>query len=169
MKKVRAQSKLSSTIFLGDVQTGSRGSRFTTAPGPPDPTAKPAEPAIPEQRTSSPFYEQPLFTSSSEGQASLQEIWRLLDNEESFRSPSPDKTRPRSPRRHVSANSQVPDHIPVHGDSGSDGFTVKGQRSELESKPAVQRPGLSKKAAGKTKVKLGPKKGKVRNYNLKSD
>ena len=51
------------------------------------------------QWTPLPSYDQPLFTSSSEGQASLQEIWKMLDAEESFQSPTPRKARPSSQRK----------------------------------------------------------------------
>ena len=43
------------------------------------------------QWTPSAAYDHPLFTSSSEGQASLQENWKMLDAEESFQSPTPRK------------------------------------------------------------------------------
>ena len=65
------------------------------------------------QWASSPVYDQPLFTSSSEGQASLQEIWKILDEEESFRSPTPGRVRPSSPRRLKATRDQDPDHIPA--------------------------------------------------------
>ena len=65
------------------------------------------------QWASSPVYDQPLFTSSSEGQASLQEIWKILDEEESFRSPTPGKVRPSSPQRLKATRDQDPDHIPA--------------------------------------------------------
>ena len=65
------------------------------------------------QWASSPVYDQPLFTSSSEGQASLQEIWKILDEEESFRSPTPGRVRPSSPQRLKATRDQDPDHIPA--------------------------------------------------------
>ena len=65
------------------------------------------------QWASSPVYDQPLFTSSSEGQASLQEIWKILDEEESFRNPTPGRVRPSSPRRLKATRDQDPDHIPA--------------------------------------------------------
>ena len=65
------------------------------------------------QWASSPVYDQPLFTSSSKGQASLQEIWKILDEEESFRSPTPGRVRPSSPQRLKATRDQDPDHIPA--------------------------------------------------------
>ena len=65
------------------------------------------------QWASSPVYDQPLFTSSSEGQASLQEIWKILDEEESFRSPTPGRVRSSSPQRLKATRDQDPDHIPA--------------------------------------------------------
>jgi len=119
------------------------------------------------QRTSSPAYDQPLFTSSSEGQASLQEIWKMLDAEESFQSPTPRKARPSSPQRQVVARELETDHIPARDSPERDVFAVTGRRTEAQSRPTKQRPELSKKPAGK--AKLTPKKLKVRNYNIKDD
>ena len=119
------------------------------------------------QRTSSPAYDQPLFTSSSEGQASLQEIWKMLDAEESFQSPTPRKARPSSPQRQVVARDLEPDHIPAHDSPECDVFALTRRRTEAQSRPTKHRPELSKKAAGK--AKLTPKKLKVRNYNIKDD
>ena len=114
------------------------------------------------QRTSSPAYDQPLFTSSSEGQASLQEIWKMLDAEESFRSPTPRKSQSSFPQR-----DQEPDHIPAHDSPERDVFALKGKRTEAQNRPSKQRPELSKKATGK--AKLTPKKLRVRNYNIRDD
>jgi len=99
--------------------------------------------AIPpaNQRTSSPAYDQALFTSSSEGQASLQEIWKMLDAEESFQSPTPRKTRPSSPQRQVVARDLEPDHIPAHDSPECDVFALKGRRTEGQSRPTKQREG----------------------------
>ena len=119
------------------------------------------------QWTSSPAYDQPLFTSSSEGQASLQEIWKMLDAEESFKSPTPRKASPSSTQRPTVARELEPDHIPAHDSPEQDVFALKGRRTEAQSRPAKQRPELSKKAAGK--AKMTPKKLKVRNYNVKDD
>ena len=129
------------------------------------PVTKRPEAPVPTQQHSSPVSDQPLFTSSSEGQTSLQEIWKLLDNEESFRSPTPGKDRPITPRKPQSPGSIAPDHISASGG----GFTLKGQRTGVESRPGLQRPVLSKKAAGKARSKVAPKRGRVRNYNVKSD
>ena len=115
------------------------------------------------QWTSSPA----LFTSSSEGQASLQEIWKMLDAEESFKSPTPRKVSPSSTQRPTVARELEPDHIPAHDSPEHDVFALKGRRTEAQSRPAKQRPELSKKAAGK--AKMTPKKLKVRNYNVKDD
>jgi len=117
------------------------------------------------QWTSSPAYDQPLFTSSSEGQASLQEIWKMLDAEESFQSPTPRKALPSSPQRQVVARDLKPDHIPARDSPERDVFALKGRRTQAQSRPIKQRSELSKKAAGK--AKMTPKKSKVRNYNIK--
>lgn len=119
------------------------------------------------QWTSSPVYDQPLFTSSSEGQASLQEIWKMLDEEESFRSPTPGKARPSSPQHLKASRDLDPDHIPARDSPERDVFALKGRRTDVQSRPSKQRPELSKKAAGK--AKLTPKKLKVRNYNIRDD
>ena len=119
------------------------------------------------QRTSSPVYEQSLFTSSSEGQASLQEIWKMLDAEESFRSPTPRKGRPSSPQKLPVERNVEPDYIPARDLPERDVFALKGRRTEVQTRPAKHRPEMSKKASGK--VKLTPKKIKVRNYNVKDD
>lgn len=119
------------------------------------------------QWTSSPVYDQPLFTSSSEGQASLQEIWKMLDEEESFRSPTPRRVRPSSPQRLKATRDQDPDHIPERDSPERDSFALKGRRTEVQSRPSKQRPELSKKAAGKGR--LAQKKIKVRNYNVRDD
>ncbi|KAL9957035.1 hypothetical protein ACROYT_G038619 [Oculina patagonica] len=119
------------------------------------------------QMTSSPAYDQPLFTSSSEGQASLQEIWKMLDEEESFRSPTPRKARPSSPQRPTISRDLEPDHIPTRDSPERDVFALKGRRTEVQTRPSKPRPDLSKKVAGK--AKLTPKKLKVRNYNVRDE
>ena len=119
------------------------------------------------QLTSSPAYDQPLFTSSSEGQASLQEIWKILDEEESFQSPTPSKARSSSPQRSTFLRNLGPDYIPTRDSPERDVFALKGRRTEVQTRPAKQKPGLSKKAAGK--AKLTPKKLEVRNYNIRDD
>ena len=119
------------------------------------------------QFTSSPVNDQPLFTSSSEGQASLQELWKMLDEEESFQSPTPRKTWSSSPQRTTFSRDLGPDYIPTRDSPERDVFALKGRRTEVQTRPAKQKPGLSKKAAGK--VKLTPKKLKVRNYNIRDD
>ena len=119
------------------------------------------------QLTSSPANDQPLFTSSSEGQASLQEIWKMLDEEESFQSPTPRKTQLSSPQRSTVSRDLEPDYIPTRDSPDRDVFALKGRRTEVQTRPAKQKPGLSKKAAGK--AKLTPKKLKVRNYNVRDD
>lgn len=119
------------------------------------------------QLTSSPAYDQPLFTSSSEGQASLQEIWKILDEEESFQSPTPSKARSSSPQRSTFLRNLGPDYIPTRDSPERDVFALKGRRTEVQTRPAKQKPGLSKKAAGK--AKLTPKKLQVRNYNIRDD
>ncbi len=119
------------------------------------------------QMTSSPAYDQPLFTSSSEGQASLQEIWKMLDEEESFRSPTPRRAHSSSPQRPVVSRDLEPDQIPTRDSPERDVFALKGRRTEVQTRPSKPRPDLSKKAAGK--AKLTPKKLKVRNYNVRDD
>ena len=81
-----------------------------------------------KQWTSSPAYDQSLFTSSSEGQASLHEIWKILDAEESFKSPTPRKASPSSTQRPTVARELEPDHIPVHDSPEHDVFALKGRR-----------------------------------------
>ena len=117
------------------------------------------------QWTSSPACDQPLFTSSSEGQASLQEIWKMLDAEESFRSPTPRKDQSSFPQQSAVMRDLEPDHIPAHGSPERDVFALKGKRTGVQTRPTKQRPELSKKATGK--AKLTPKKLKVRNYNIR--
>ena len=90
------------------------------------------------QWTPSPSYDQPLFTSSSEGQASLQEIWKMLDAEESFQSPTPRKARPSSPQRHPVSRDLEPNHIPAHDSPKCDVFALKGRRTEGQSRPTKQ-------------------------------
>lgn len=119
------------------------------------------------QLTSSPAYDQPLFTSSSEGQASLQEIWKILDEEESFQSPTPRKARSSSPQRSTFSRNLGPDYIPTRDSPERDVYALKGRRTEVQTRPAKQKPGLSRKAAGK--AKLTPKKLQVRNYNIRDD
>lgn len=119
------------------------------------------------QLTSSPANEQPLFTSSSEGQASLQEIWKMLDEEESFQSPTPRKPRSSPPQRSTVSRDLEPDYIPTRDSPERGAFALKGRRTDVQTRPAKQKPGLSRKAAGK--AKLTPKKLKVRNYNIKDD
>ena len=119
------------------------------------------------QLTSSPAYDQKLLTSSSEGQASLKEIWEMLDAEESFRSPTPRKARSSSPLQPVVTRDLEPDHIPAHKSLERDVFALQGRQTEVQTRPIKQKLGLSKKAAGKAKVT--PKKLKVRNYNMRDD
>ena len=85
------------------------------------------------QRTSSPAYDQPLFTSSCEGQASLPEIWKMLDAEESFQSPTPRKARPSSPQRQVVARDLEPSHNPARDWPERDVFALTGRRTEAQS------------------------------------
>ena len=119
------------------------------------------------QLTSSPANEQPLFTSSSEGQASLQEIWKMLDEEESFQSPTPRKPRSSSPQRSTISRDLEPDYIPTRDSPERGAFALKGRRTDVQTRPAKQKSELSRKVAGK--AKLTPKKLKVRNYNIKDD
>ena len=66
------------------------------------------------QWASSPVYDQPLFTSSLEGaKRRYKEIWKILDEEESFRSPTPGRVRSSSPQRLKATRDQDPDHIPA--------------------------------------------------------
>ena len=119
------------------------------------------------QLISSPTNEQPLFTSSSEGQASLQEIWKMLDEEESFQGPTSRKARTSSPQRFTVSRDVEPDYIPTRDSPERGAFALKGKRTDVQTRPAKQRSGLSRKAAGK--AKLTPKKLKVRNYNIRDD
>ncbi|XP_048584581.1 coiled-coil domain-containing protein 57 isoform X2 [Nematostella vectensis] len=125
------------------------------------------------QRTSSPRRDQAYMTSSSEGHASLQEIWKLLDEEESFRSLSPVKQRPHRTQSldHVPVREESGHHgLPDLGESGSDGFTLKRKKAEIDEKGAPQKPYLSRKALGK--VKPAARQGsamKIRNYNVRDD
>lgn len=90
---------------------------------------------------------QPSF--SSDDRLSLQEVWKLLDEE------SPAGLTPRVIRdKHAR-------------ESSSDGFTVKGHQSEVLVKPEISRPVLSAKAAGKHK--LSKPKARIRNYNIQDE
>ena len=91
----------------------------------------------------------------------------MLDAEESFQSPTPRKACPSSPQRQVVARDLEPDQIPARDWPERDLFALTGRRTEAQSRPAKQRPELSKMAAGK--AKLTPKKLKVRNYKIKDD
>ena len=75
--------------------------------------------------------------------------------------------RPGTPQRQVVARDLEPNHIPARDLPERDVFALTGRRTEAQSRPTKHRPELSKKAAGK--VKLTPKKLKVRNYNIKDD
>lgn len=119
------------------------------------------------QNPLSPVRDQPLFTSSSEGQTSLQEIWKMLDAEDSFKSPTPRKVRPGSPQQFLVTQDLGPDHIPAHDTPERDVFALKGKRAVTQARLGKQKQELSKKAAGK--AKMTPKKLKVRNYNIKDD
>lgn len=120
------------------------------------------KPTITTSQQASAANEQIFFTSSSDGQASLQEIWRLLDEEESFRSSTPGTFFPGPSQDNVS-RSQFPDNIPSELTVSSSDFAVKGRQAVTELKPHAKRPALSRKAAGK--AKLTPQKPKIRNYN----
>ena len=91
----------------------------------------------------------------------------MLDAEESFRSPTPRKGRPSSPQKLAVERNVEPDFIPAHDLPERDVFALKGRRTEVQTRPPKLRPEMSKKASGK--VKLTPKKIKVRNYNVKDD
>ncbi|XP_015762342.1 PREDICTED: coiled-coil domain-containing protein 57-like [Acropora digitifera] len=119
------------------------------------------------QNPLSPVRDQPLFTSSSDGQTSLQEIWKMLDAEDSFKSPTPRKVRPSSPQQSLVTQDLGPDHIPAHDTPERDVFALKGKRAVTQARFGKQKLELSKKAAGK--AKMTPKKLKVRNYNIKDD
>lgn len=119
------------------------------------------------QNPLSPVRDQPLFTSSSDGQTSLQEIWKMLDAEDSFKSPTPRKVRPSSPQQYLVTQDLGPDHIPAHDTPERDVFALKGKRAVTQARLGKQKLELSKKAAGK--AKMTPKKLKVRNYNIKDD
>ena len=77
------------------------------------------------------------------------------------------KARPSSPQRFAVARDLETDYIPTRDSPERDVFALKGRRTEVQSRPAKQRPGLSKKVAGK--AKMTPKKSKVRNYNVRDD
>ena len=92
----------------------------------------------------------------------------MLDEEDSFRSPTPRRLHPSSPREPKTSDVLVPDHIPARDAPERDVFTLKGKRTGIEKKSTTQqRAILSKKAAGK--AKSTPKKLRVRNYNIKDD
>ena len=91
----------------------------------------------------------------------------MLDEEESFRSPTPRRARPSSPQRPAVSRDLEPDHIPTRDSPERDVFALKGRRTEVQTRTLKPRSELSKKAAGK--AKMTPKKLKVRNYNIKED
>lgn len=115
--------------------------------------------AITRQLTTPGVYEQALFTSSSEGHSSLQEVWKILDDEESFRSSTPGSL----PVRVLPAR---PTSNQVSTESASD-FALKGRQTATELKPRLKRAELSRKAAGK--AKFVSQKPRVRNYNIRDD
>lgn len=126
------------------------------------PNKKEPEPAMSHshQRSSSPHHDHALFTSSSEGQGSIQEVWKLLEEEESFRTLSP--IREQILRPQSSAD------IPVREESEeSSGFTVKGKRTQIDTRVNKPKLGLSKRAMGK--MKPAPRKATIRNYNVRDE
>ena len=131
------------------------------------PQASRSKPAVTTSQQASTANEQTLFTSSSEGQASLQEIWKLLDEEESFRSSTPGALFPGPSPQDSVPRSQFLDHMPSESTTISSEFAVKGRQAVTELKPSAKRPGLSWKAAGK--AKLTPQKPKIRNYNVRDN
>jgi hypothetical protein len=90
---------------------------------------------------------------SSDDRSSLQEVWKLLDED------SPGFT-PRETRevrgRQMRERTSTPDS-----------FTVKGQPSHVQVKPETTKPALSAKAAGKWKPAQA--KAKIRNYNVRDE
>ncbi|XP_028416257.1 coiled-coil domain-containing protein 57-like [Dendronephthya gigantea] len=96
---------------------------------------------------------QPSF--SSDDRASLQDVWKLLDED------SPGFT-PRGNRGGEVSKSQLRE-----SSSTTDSFTVKGQPSHVHLKPECSKAALSAKAAGKwTPSQV---KAKIRNYNIRDE
>ena len=94
---------------------------------------------------------QPSF--SSDDRSSLQEVWKLLE-EDSLGS-TPHETR-EVREGHARNRSSTPDSL-----------TVKGQPSHVQVKPETTKPALSAKAAGKWKPAQA--KAKIRNYNMRDE
>ena len=95
---------------------------------------------------------QPSF--SSDDRSSLQEVWKLLDEDSpGFSSREIHEVR----RGHARERSSTPDSL-----------TVKGEPSQVQVKPESTKPALSAKAAGKWKP-APPPKAKIRNYNMRDE
>ena len=97
---------------------------------------------------------QPSF--SSDDRSSLQEVWKLLDEESPGQSPRDMQTRRET---HEIRGRQA--------SSSTDSFSVKGQPSHVQTKPEITKPVLSSKAAGKWKPAQA--KAKIRNYNIRDE
>ena len=93
---------------------------------------------------------------SSGDRSSLQDVWKLLDED------SPGVT-PRGNDGNKVDKSQVPEE----SFSTTESFTVKGQPSHVQPKPESSKPALSVKAAGKRKP--SQVKAKIRNYNIRDE
>ena len=98
---------------------------------------------------------QPSF--SSDDRSSLQEVWKLLDEES-----------PGQSSREMATPGEKHEVRGRHASSSTtDSFTVKGQPTHVLSKPETTKPALSAKAAGKWRPAQA--KAKIRNYNIRDE
>ena len=96
------------------------------------------------------------MTSSSEGQSTLQEVWKLLDEESPLVTPRTDLQN---------TPEKLEWHDAPYPKDDEDDFVVQGKVTEISQKKRFQRKPLSQKAAGK--FKTAQKKPVIRNYNIK--
>ncbi|XP_077980528.1 coiled-coil domain-containing protein 57-like [Glandiceps talaboti] len=111
-----------------------------------------------------------LMSMSSNGEGSIQDVWRLLDYGPSpsptfMRSPSPPpagrQTQTSTGLHSFEPRPSIPDTRPTTAPSG---FTIEGSRPHLEERSKHEKKQLSSLAAGK--YQRPSQKQKVRNYNV---
>lgn len=112
--------------------------------------------SLQDRKAASPW--RPSF--SSDDRSSLQEVWKLLDEE------SPGLT-PRGIRVDEEVSIPLKSSRRAGSSSTSGSFTIKGQPRNFQPKPSTDRRMLSVKAAGRWKP--SQQKAKVRNYNIKDE
>lgn len=138
--------------------------------GPPRPNStippkRETETALQGNRGSSSSHDEKLVSPwqpsfSSNDRSSLQEVWKLLDED------SPAIT-PRVFREDEEVSGPLKSSRPAGSSSTSESFTVKGRPTGMQPKPAADKRMLSTKAAGKWKP--SQQKAHVRNYNIKDN